>query len=227
MSEQARSPRERYREQTRSEAKRIAVEQLAASGPAGISLNSIARSMGITGPALYRYFAGRDELLTELIRDAYHDLADAVAGSVQGSVRRAPATRLREMATTMRDWALAQPHRYLLLFGTPVPGYAAPEETIGAAHRTMAAILDVLAELAPPELATRPRRSALDRQLAAWGERQGAGHLPPAVLRRGLAVWSRLHGVVSLEIEGHLGPMGVDGELLFRSEVDALIAEPW
>ncbi|MCP2261544.1 transcriptional regulator, TetR family [Streptoalloteichus tenebrarius] len=227
MADQARTPRERYREQTRAEAKRIALEQLAASGPAGVSVNSIARRMGVTGPALYRYFAGRDELLTELIRDAYHDLADAVEGAARESARRAPATRLREVASAFRGWALAQPHRYLLLFGTPVPGYVAPPDTVNAAHRSMAAILDVLAALAPPELAARPRRSALDRQLGAWGERQGAGHLPAAVLRRGLAVWSRLHGMVSLEIAGHLTPMGVDGELLFRAELDALLAEPW
>src|ERR1044072_163112 len=113
--------RERYREQNREEAKRIALEQLAESGPAGVSVNAIAREMGVTGPALYRYFAGRDGLLTELIADAYTELADTVEHAA--TPKPAPGARARALATAWRDWALAQPHRYLLLFGTPIPGY--------------------------------------------------------------------------------------------------------
>src|ERR1044072_916013 len=92
--------RQQYREQTRQEAKRIALEQLAADGIAGISVNAIGKRMGVTGPALYRYFANRDALLTELISDGYHDMADtveaAVAGARTGKLRvGAGATRAR------------------------------------------------------------------------------------------------------------------------------------
>src|SRR5260370_7737322 len=70
--------RERYRAQVRSEVKRAALRQLADSGPAGLSVSAIGKELGVSGPALYRYFASRDDLLTELVIDAYHDLADSL-----------------------------------------------------------------------------------------------------------------------------------------------------
>src|SRR5262245_38265236 len=132
--------RQQYREQTRQEAKRIALEQLAEHGVAGISVNAIGKRMGVTGPALYRYFANRDALLTELISDGYHDLAD----TLEAAVAKAKTGKFRAGTTAMRDWALAAPHRYLLLFGTPIPGYEAPEHTLGAASRVMAALLSTV-----------------------------------------------------------------------------------
>jgi AcrR family transcriptional regulator len=205
--------RQQYREQTRQEAKRIALEQLATDGVAGVSVNAIGKRMGVTGPALYRYFAGRDALLTELISDAYAELADTVEAAIAG----ARGGRLRAGATALREWALAQPHRYLLLFGTPVPGYEAPEHTLAAASRIMAALLST----AGPDQ-DRPRRSALHRQVAAWGERMDYGALTPRQLHWGLTVWTRLHGVLSLEVAGQFTLTGVDPELLFRAEVEAL-----
>jgi AcrR family transcriptional regulator len=207
--------RQQYREQTREEAKRIALEQLAEHGTAGISVNAIGKRMGITGPALYRYFANRDALLTELISDGYHDLADTVEAATAG-VRTGT---LRAGATAMRDWALAAPHRYLLLFGTPVPGYEAPEHTLAAASRIMVALLS-----AAGTDHARPGRSTLSRQVAAWGERMGYAGRTPRQLHWGLTVWTRLHGVLSLEVSGQLTLTGVDPELLFKAEVDALAA---
>jgi AcrR family transcriptional regulator len=207
--------RQQYREQTREEAKRIALEQLAEHGTAGVSVNAIGKRMGVTGPALYRYFANRDALLTELISDGYHDLADTVDAAVAG-VRTG---RLRVGAAAMRDWALATPHRYLLLFGTPIPGYEAPEHTLAAASRIMVALLS-----AAGEDHGRPRRSSLHKQVAAWGERMGYGGRTPRQLHWGLTVWSRLHGILSLEVAGQLTLTGVDPELLFKAEVDALAA---
>ncbi|MFB9904631.1 TetR/AcrR family transcriptional regulator [Allokutzneria oryzae] len=211
--------RQRYREQTRDEAKRIALEQLAEAGPGGISVNAIAKRMGVTGPALYRYFANRDALLTDLIFDAYGDLADAMEAAVAGSQRSGHATQMRAVATAMRDWAVAQPHRYLLLFGTPVPGYHAPAETIAAAHRTMAAVLATVGEDAEPA----SRRTALYRQLGAWGDKMQTGDLTPKQLHWGVVMWVRLHGVISLEVTNQFGPTGVDPELVFKAEVESLV----
>jgi AcrR family transcriptional regulator len=209
--------RERYREQTREEAKRIALEQLAESGPGGVSVNAIARKMGITGPALYRYFAGRDDLLTELIADAYAELADTVEQA--SAAKRAPAARLRAMANAWRDWAIAQPHRYLLLFGTPIPGYQAPEHTLAAAHRTLVAFAMAFEALD----VHLPKAQALDRQVAALlADRQVP--VSAGALRFALMGWTRLHGVVSLEVEGQFTLMGVDPGLLFQAEVDAFLA---
>ncbi|WP_081915366.1 TetR/AcrR family transcriptional regulator [Saccharothrix sp. NRRL B-16314] len=232
--------RERFREETKVEAKRIALEQLAEQGIAGISVNAIAKRMGVTGPALYRYFKGRDDLLNDLVRDAWHDLADAVEAAVSASEGADPPDRVRAFAAGFRSWAIAQPHRYLLLLGTPLPGYQAPEDTIMAAHRTMSAFLAVLptgalAAGAPPAgaqstgaLATGepPREDAtagLDAQLVAWAGSRGEGTVPPAVLLAGLRGFTRLHGVLSLEVAGQFGPMGIDPALLYRAEVESLI----
>src|SRR3954451_23510885 len=96
----------------RAAVKRVALSQLAAGGPPAVALNAIARELGVSGPALYRYFRNRDALLTELVLDAYTDLADAL-------------TRGESLAHAYRAWALAQPHRYRLLFAAPLPGYDA------------------------------------------------------------------------------------------------------
>ena len=211
--------RERYREDTKTEAKRIALEQLAEQGIAGISINAIAKRMGVTGPALYRYFKGRDELLNDLIRDAWHDLADAVEGAVAASAGAPSPDRVRAFADAFRTWGVTQPHRYLLLFGTPLPGYQAPQDTILMAHRTMSALLGVL----PHEGATTTRPSNVDAQVVAWADSRGEGSVPPAVLLTGLRAFTRLHGVLSLEVSGQFGPMGIDPALLYRAEVESLI----
>ena len=214
--------RERYRDQTRQEAKRIALDQLANAGVEGISVNAIAKRMGLTGPALYRYFASRDDLLTELIRDAYTELAVRLEAFADSPSRRAPEARIRELADGFREWALTQPHRYLLLFGTPVPGYQAPPDTTEAANRAMWAIGRVLAVL-PAAEPTRP--TTLDRQLAGWMRSRGGPELPPGLVARSLRFWTRLHGVISLEVAGQFTLMGFDPALLYRAEVDALLAE--
>jgi AcrR family transcriptional regulator len=132
MRSQVATMRDRFRAQVRDDVKRVALSQLAASGPDGLSINAIAKELGVSGPALYRYFAGREELLTELIADAYDDLADALTGSRD----------LDESARRYRAWALKQPHRYRLLFGPPLPGYDAhAERLVTAARRSMEVLL--------------------------------------------------------------------------------------
>lgn len=209
--------RQAFREQTRQEVKRIALEQLAEDGIAGISVNAIGKRMGVTGPALYRYFANRDALLTELISDGYHDLADTLEAAVAGA--GTPAARMRAGAGALRDWAVAAPHRYLLLFGTPVPGYAAPAHTLDAANRIMTALLTA----AGPDPG-EPGRGKLDRQIGEWGEQMGHGRLTPRQLHWGLTTWTRLHGVLSLEVAGQFELTRIDPELLFEAEVEALVA---
>ena len=112
-------------DQVRSRAKAVALEQLAEGGPEAVSVNAIGRRLGVSGPALYRHFANRDDLLAALTLDAYEALAAALAdaGDVAG------------LAHAYRDWALAQPHRYLLLFAPPVPGFDAHREDLVAAAR--------------------------------------------------------------------------------------------
>ncbi|MEU5369197.1 TetR/AcrR family transcriptional regulator [Streptomyces sp. NPDC005951] len=208
----AATPRERYRAQVRAEIKQHAWEQIATAGASALSLNAIARHMGVSGPALYRYFAGRDELITELIRDAYRSLADAVhAAAVTGAD---PAA----LAHVLRDWALADPHRYFLIYGTPVPGYRAPDEITGISQEIMADLLTAWAAFEPDAPA-----SPFTAHLADHRDWAGDHPAPPGVLRRALAFWTRLHGVLSLELAGHFTGMGFDPALLYAAELDELV----
>ncbi|MFC8867764.1 TetR/AcrR family transcriptional regulator [Streptomyces sp. NPDC057148] len=208
------TPRERYRAQVRAEIKEHAREQIATAGASALSLNAIAKRMGMSGPALYRYFAGRDELITELVTDAYRSLADTFRSAA------ASGADLAGLAHAMRAWALADPQRYFLVFGTPVPGYHAPADVTGIASETMAVILDACAALPYEDDGT----AVLDAHLE--GRRQWAdGHpAPPAALHRALSFWTRLHGVLSLELAGHFAGMSFDPALLFDAELNDLAA---
>lgn len=208
------TPRERYRSQVRAEIKEHAREQIATAGASALSLNAIAKRMGMSGPALYRYFAGRDELISELVRDAYRSLADTFRDAA------ASGADLTGLAHTMRSWALADPQRYFLVFGTPVPGYHAPADVTQIASETMAVIIDACAAL--PGEGDAP--TAFDAHLD--GHRQWAdGHpAPPAALHRALSFWTRLHGVLSLELAGHFTGMSFDPALLYAAELDDLSA---
>jgi AcrR family transcriptional regulator len=211
------TPRERYREQVRAEVRTRALAQVAETGAAGISLNAIAKQMGLSGPALYRYFASRDELVTELISEAYVEIADTVraAAETEADPRRRPAV----IGNALRQWALAQPHRYFLILGTPVPGYHAPPETLAVAQSVMAVFLDTFAAL--PAAAHRD----LDDHLAAHGD-WAVGHpASPAAMRRALTFWTRLHGVISLELAGQFAGMDFDPDLLFAEELATILAE--
>lgn len=231
----AATPRERYRAQVRTEIKAHAWEQIATAGAPGLSLNAIAKRMGMSGPALYRYYAGRDELITELIRDGYRSLVDAfraaygVFAASAASEAAASGAEARALAHAMRGWALADPQRYFLVFGTPVPGYHAPDDTTDLARETMAFVLDACAALPQAALPGSPGSPGSSEvpfavhlgQYSAWA---GDRPAPPAVLHRALSFWTRLHGALSLELAGQFTGMGFDPALFFEAELDALVA---
>ncbi|MEU1075761.1 MULTISPECIES: TetR/AcrR family transcriptional regulator [unclassified Streptomyces] len=230
MAAEVRSPRARYREQTRAEIKAAALDQLAEGGAQAVALTRIARDMGLSGPALYRYFAGRDELLDELMRDAYDDLAHAVTHARGFGARDARAV-LHTLADAFLDWATAQPHRYLLIQGTPVPGHAAPPDTAERARAALGPFLTVFASGDPSD-AFRPTVEEMagwvreDDSLAAWiAEHTG---LPPYDARTGTALagavlaWSQLHGTVSLAVSGQYGGIGPRTRTLLLAQADAL-----
>ncbi|MFD9941161.1 TetR/AcrR family transcriptional regulator [Nonomuraea sp. NPDC059023] len=207
------SMRERFREQVREDVKATALDQLAEGGPQAISINAIAKQLGVSGGGLYRYFASRDDLLTALVIDAYEDLHDAIAQKLGGEAAgRTPEERFRALARSYRAWALAEPHRYELLFKPPVPGYDAHAESLAAAARSlMVILLGVLAEFAG-----EPATYQKDDVLAA----RAAGS---ADFRLAVAVWSCVHGIVSLELGGGLSAMTVEVDALFEYEIELLI----
>ncbi|WP_329026259.1 TetR/AcrR family transcriptional regulator [Streptomyces sp. NBC_00690] len=209
----AATPRERYRAQVRAEIKEHAWEQIATAGASALSLNAIAKRMGVSGPALYRYFASRDDLITELIREAYRSLAETLRSAT------AEGADLAELAHVLRRWALEDPQRYLLIYGTPVPGYHAPEDITGISSEIMTTLLDACAALATDTQET-PFSAHLESH-RQWA----AGHpAPSAALHRALVFWTRLHGLLSLELAGHFGGMGFDPALFYAAELEELLA---
>ncbi|GAA4525628.1 TetR/AcrR family transcriptional regulator [Amycolatopsis samaneae] len=206
------SPRERYRALVRAEIKERAWEQIATAGVPALSLNAIAKQVGMSGPALYRYFASRDDLLTELIRDAYRSLADTVRAAA------ASGTDPAGLARVFRDWALADPQRYFLIYGTPVPGYQAPAETTAISAEVMAVLLETCGAVATGGPAT-----PFDTHLETHRDWAGDSELPATALHRALSFWTRLHGVLSLELAGHFTGMDIDPALLFEDEVTSLL----
>src|SRR5215470_5393041 len=142
--------RGRYRAQVRQEVKEAALRQLAEAGPGALSISAIGKQLGVSGPALYRYFASRDDLLTELVIDAYHDLANALTAATSHVPSDNPRGRFEALARAYRRWALAEPHRYRLLFGPPLPGYEAhAQRLIEASWAAMHLLLEVLRGFAP------------------------------------------------------------------------------
>ncbi|WP_193103280.1 TetR/AcrR family transcriptional regulator [Brachybacterium sp. FME24] len=218
-AEPRRTPiRERFREQVRDDVKTIALEQLADGGAQAISLNAIAKELGVSGPALYRYFANRDELLSSLVVDAYSDLRDALARPVGAGERRAEErgagenARIRRLARAYRVWAQEQPHRYELLFKPPLPGYDAHSTQISEAGRSlMGVVLGVI------DGGSDATTSPLDSAEVLHARSTGAPNFQLAV-----RVWSRLHGFVSLELGGAYNAMSVDADALFDAEIDVL-----
>ncbi|MGV9274985.1 TetR/AcrR family transcriptional regulator [Streptomyces griseosporeus] len=209
------TPRERYRAQVRAEIKQRAWDQIATAGAPGLSLNAIAKQMGMSGPALYRYFASRDELITELIRDAYRSLADTIRTAA------ASGADLAGLGQALRAWALDDPQRYFLVYGTPVPGYHAPDDITLIASEIMDALLNA-AQPAGAAADTPPDDdpdTPLEAHLAQHRQWAADHPAPPAALRRALRFWTRLHGILSLELAGHFNGMGFNPVELYESEL--------
>jgi len=217
--------RERVRAATIDEIKETARQQIAEHGAASLSLRAIAREMGMTAPALYRYFCSRDDLVTALIVDAYHSLAAALAES-QETDEESHTVRIMASAHAYRGWALEHPEEYGLIFGTPIPSYEAPLEITGpAAAESMAVLIQVLdAAYQDGVLSLAEPSPALLTLLDPWVDKLDyAG--PPTVIHLALACWALIHGLVSLELFGHLAPAPEYGEVdpLFDAEIHAMV----
>ncbi|MET7642893.1 TetR/AcrR family transcriptional regulator [Streptomyces sp. NPDC005426] len=226
-----RGARERARIEVTAAIKDEARKQLAAEGAGKLSLRAVARELGMVSSALYRYFPSRDELLTALIVDAYDSVGEAAerahraaAAEAAGQAHR-PAAHLARwvaVACAVRDWALAHPHGYALIYGSPVPGYTAPQATVGPASRVGLLLVAVVEDahreegLALPPLAEELRPEA--ERLAA----DIAPGLPPAVAAPLVAAWAQLFGLLSFEIFGQFNRVVEAREVFFRQAVTEL-----
>ncbi|MGW1257171.1 TetR/AcrR family transcriptional regulator [Streptomyces sp. NPDC002513] len=190
--------------------------QLAAEGAARLSLRAVARELGMVSSALYRYFPSRDDLLTALIIDAYDALGESAEAAAARAGDVAPARRWVAVCEAVRGWALAHPHEYALIYGTPVPGYTAPETTIPAAARVGLLLIGIVRDAyrergvartpVPAELEPEARRMAADL----------APDLPPEVVTALVASWAQLYGLVGFELFGQFNKVVEDREAFFR-----------
>ena len=213
-----RTARERARAEITAEILDAARGYLATDGAPALSLRAIARDLGMASSALYRYFSSRDELLTRLIIDAYDSLGAAAEASETTVDRTDLAGRFTAICQAVRAWALAHPNEYALIYGSPVPGYVAPADTVQPASRVTALLLRIivdattanLAQAADPQVADTwaADTRAADTQRLAAALAPIRSHLPPAVpaplVQRALMVWTNLFGVISFELYGQL-----------------------
>lgn len=202
----SRTARERVRAELTREILDIGRRQLATEGAAALSLRAVARDMGMVSSAIYRYFPSRDDLLTALIIDGYNAIGGAVERADAGRRAADQGGRWLAMCRAVRDWALAHPHEYALLYGSPVPGYRAPQTTIGPGSR-VAVVYGRLISDAHEAGALRPGEgwpsppASIASDAARVREAIMPG-VPDDVIARAMAAWTGLFGMVSFELFG-------------------------
>lgn len=224
--------RERARAEITAEILTAARRHLADDGPAGLSLRAVARELGMAPSAIYRYFENRDALLTAMIVEAYDALGERAETAAAAVSSATPRSRWVAVASAIRSWALANRHEYGLLYGTPVPGYAAPEDTVVPGTRVSLALVRVVAD------AYADGRVAIDRDDAdderrleeALGDELDdlatrLGHdLPPEVVFRTVVAWTQLFGLLSFELFSQTRGIVTEHERLFVAATDTMAA---
>jgi AcrR family transcriptional regulator len=199
-----RTARERARAEITAEILAAARRYLATDGASALSLRAIARDLGMASSALYRYFGSRDELLTRLIVDAYDSLGVAAEASEAAADRDDLPGRFAAVCRAVRTWALANPNEYALIYGSPVPGYVAPADTVGPAIRVSVLLMQILIDaVAQGRFLAEEPGPAQAAALAPVLSQLPPG-FPPALVQRGLMAWTGLFGVVSFELYGQL-----------------------
>jgi AcrR family transcriptional regulator len=208
--------RERVRAELLAEITDAARRQLAEVGAAALSLRAVARDVGMVSSAVYRYFPSRDDLLTRLIIDSYDALGTAAEQADDPSL--GPRERWLAVCRAVRDWARKHPHEYALLYGSPVPGYQAPQDTVPPASRVGVVLGRILGDAAAagalPETAGERDPGLISEETRAV---LGGDHpaLDEGVRVRALLAWSSLYGAISFELFGHFVGSVVDGDRFF------------
>ncbi|MEU5302051.1 TetR/AcrR family transcriptional regulator [Streptomyces noursei] len=196
--------RERARREVTAAIKDEARRQLATEGAAKLSLRAVARELGMVSSALYRYFPSRDDLLTALIIDAYDAVGEAAEHAL-AEAGAAPVARWTAVCRAVRAWALEHPHEYALIYGSPVPGYAAPQATTASAARVGLALIGVVEDAYPADVSPAPAAPSLPQEVLEDAEelrRTLDVRLPAPVLAEIAAAWAELFGLVSFEVFG-------------------------
>ena len=216
----SRTARERVRAELIREITEIARRQLATEGAAGLSLRAVAREMGMVSSAIYRYFPSRDDLLTTLIIDGYNAVGTAVEKAEAAWPPEDYAGRWLAACRAVRSWALAHPHEYALVYGSPVPGYEAPEQTIGPASRAAAVFGKIIGDAyragvtADPAGPVVPVPASFTPDAARLRDAIMEG-VPDHIAAAALIAWSGLFGLVSFELFGQFENVVTDRSAFF------------
>ena len=222
----SRTARQRVRAELTREITETARRHLATEGAGGLSLRAVAREMGMVSSAVYRYFPSRDDLLTALIIDGYNAIGAAAEQADRACRRDDHHGRWLAACRAVRDWALAHPHEYSLVYGSPVPGYQAPEQTIGPASRVAAVLGKIISDaqasrvLDPPALCSPPPGSFAPD--AARLRQSVLPGVPDDVAARALATWASVFGLVSFELFGQFENVVTDRNGYFDHAVSCL-----
>jgi AcrR family transcriptional regulator len=225
---QAPGRRDRVRAATVTEIKQTARQILVAQGVEGLSLRAIAREMGMTAPALYRYFPSREDLLEHLIADLYDEVSDAMEAARDRLPADDTAGRLLAVSRTFRRWSVEHPAEFTLIFASPLPGVLGQQDERSVTHRAGLRFGGIFGDLVArvyrakpfpivPEDEMDPR---LRRQLADWASGL-LGSLPLGVVQVFLSCWIRLYGTVTMEVF-HLKLALIDAEPMFESQLRGL-----
>jgi len=224
--------RERTRAAMTQEIVDTARRRLASDGAAALSLRAVARELGMSSSAVYRYVPSRDDLLTTLIVEAYDSLGAAAERAEETVARADIEGRFRAIARAVRRWAIAHEHEYALVYGSPVPGYRAPQATIPPATRVPRLLVQIIRDgLASGALRAGDRavpEPALDSMapIRAAFDEEGAA-VPPDLVARGLMAWTYIFGAVSFDLFGHRHNVLLDERAadhpFFEQEVDYLV----
>lgn len=211
--------------------KQVARAQMAELGTAGLSLRGIARTLDVTAPALYNYFPRLDDLITALIVDAFTSLAAAMNAAADATIGASGdsagfLSAIEAMGLAYRTWAIAHPMEFQLIYGNPIPGYEAPAEiTVPLASLPFERLTALFAAAwaagtlrIPPHYAVAPPtvRNHIETHFGAR-----ATDTPPELLCLIVSSWARLHGMVLLELFGHLEPVTGDPAAYYAYELRA------
>lgn len=230
MEHKAQTARQRARLEITSEILSAARARLSSSGPGELSLRAVARDVGMVSSAVYRYFPSRDDLLTALLIEAYDELGRAAEAADESVADRDDhAARWMETCRAARRWAVEHPHDYALLYGSPVTGYAAPQDTVAPATRVIVRLVTIVIAAAPAH-PTHPASPACSFDQAVQGAMQAITELggpaakdtPAETIGRTLMAWTTIFGTISFELWGHLVGSVDDHEAYFDSVISRL-----
>jgi AcrR family transcriptional regulator len=219
--------RERLRVETLREIQATARRLLVSEGLDGLMLRAIARAMGMSAPALYRYYASREELVAALVVALKSELTGALEAARDAEPADDVVARLLAVCREFRRWAVANRAEFTLMFTSPALGLERTpyDEREEAGQRFSQVFGALVAQLYLERPFPIPADDAIDEplasQLAAWCESFPVA-LPLGVTQVFLSCWIRLYGTVSMEVFGQLAFALHDAGPMFEAELRGL-----